>query len=65
MGLMTEQTMKASKFSEVQIDVVLKQTENGTVIGEIRRKTRISRAAFYSLRRKYAGLMPSETKRLR
>jgi hypothetical protein len=48
MGLMTEQTMKASKFSEVQIDVVLKQTENGTVIGEIRRKTRISRAAFYS-----------------
>jgi hypothetical protein len=39
--------MKASKFSEVQIDVELKQAENGTVIGKVRRKTRIFMAAFY------------------
>lgn len=44
--------MKASKFSEAQIAFVLKRAEDGTPIGEVWRK-------------KYAGLMPSEMKRLR
>lgn len=34
-------------------------------IGEVCLKTRISEATFYAWRKKYAGLMPSEMRRLR
>ncbi len=57
--------MKASKFSEAQIAFVLKQAEDGTPIGEVCRKAGISEATFYNWRKRYAGLMPSEMKRLR
>jgi len=57
--------MKASKFSEAQIAFVLKQAEDGTPIGEVCRKAGISDATFYNWRKRYAGLMPSEMKRLR
>ena len=57
--------MKASKFSEAQIAFVLKQAEDGTPVGEVCRKADISDATFYNWRKKYAGLMPSEMKRLR
>lgn len=57
--------MKVSKFSEAQIAFVLKQAEDGTPIGEVCRKAGISDATFYNWRKKYAGLMPSEMKRLR
>ena len=57
--------MKASRFSEAQIAFVLKQAEDGTPIGEVCRKAGISDATFYNWRKKYAGLMPSEMKRLR
>lgn len=57
--------MKASKFSEAQIAFVLKQAEDGTAIGEVCRKAGISEATFYNWRKRYAGLMPSEVKRLR
>lgn len=57
--------MKASKFSEAQIEFVLKQAEDGTPIGEVCRKAGISDATFYNWRKKYAGLMPSEMKWLR
>jgi putative transposase len=57
--------MKASKFSEAQIAFVLRQAEEGTAIGEVCRKAGISEATFYNWRKKYAGLMPSEMKRLR
>jgi len=57
--------MKASKFSEAQIAFVLKQAEDGTAIGEVCRKAGISEATFYNWRKKYAGLVPSEMKRLR
>lgn len=57
--------MKASKFSEAQIAFVLKQAEDGTRIGEVCRKAGISDATLYNRRKKYAGLMPSEMKRLR
>jgi putative transposase len=65
MGRETERTMKASKFSEAQIAFVLKQAEDGTAIGEVCRKAGISEATFYNWRKKYAGLVPSEMKRLR
>jgi putative transposase len=57
--------MKTSKFSEAQIEFVLKQAEDGTTVGEIYRKAGISDATFYAWRKKYAGLMPSEMRRLR
>ena len=60
-----ENPMKASKFSEAQIAFVLKQAEGGTAIGEVCRKAGISEATFYNWRKRYAGLMPSEVKRLR
>ena len=57
--------MKATKFTEAQIAFVLKQAESGTPVGEVRRKAGISDATFYNWRKRYAGLMPSEVKRLR
>lgn len=57
--------MKRSKFSEVPIAFVLKQAEDGTTIGEVCRKAGISDMTFYAWRKKYAGLMPSEMRRLR
>ena len=57
--------MKRSKFSEAQIAFVLKQADDGTSVGEVCRKTGISEATYYNWRKRYAGLMPSEMKRLR
>src|SRR3954466_6002061 len=64
-GPETERAMKKSKFTEAQIAVVLKQAEEGTPVAEVCRKAGISDATFYGWRKKYAGLMPSEMKRLR
>ena len=57
--------MKTSKFSEAQIAYILRQTEEGTAIGEVCRKAGISEATFYNWRKKYGGLLPSEMKRLK
>lgn len=57
--------MKKSKFSEGQIAFILKQAEDGATVGEVCRKAGISEATFYYWRKKYAGLMPTEMKRLR
>jgi putative transposase len=57
--------MKASKFSEAQIAFVLKQAEDGSPVAEVCRKAGISEATYYNWRKKYAGLTPSEMRRLR
>lgn len=57
--------MKKSKFTEAQIAFILKQAEEGTPVAEVCRKAGISDATFYGWRKKYAGLLPSEMKRLR
>jgi putative transposase len=57
--------MKASKFSEAQIAFILRQAKEGTAIGDVCRKAGISEATFYNWRKRYAGLTPSEVKRLR
>ena len=45
--------------------VRLKQAEDGSAVAEGCRKAGISEATFYNWRKKYAGLLPSEMKRLR
>lgn len=57
--------MKASKFSEAQIAIVLKQAQDGTAVAEVCRKAGIGQATYFNWKKKYAGLMPSEMKRLR
>ena len=57
--------MKRSKFTESQIAFILRQAEEGTAVAEVCRKAGISEATFYSWRKKYGGLLPSEMKRLR
>ena len=57
--------MKRSKFSEAQVAFILRQAEEGTAVGEVCRKAGISEATFYAWRKRYAGLMPSEMRRLR
>lgn len=57
--------MKRSKFSEAQVALILQQADEGATIGEVCRKAGISEATFYVWRKKYAGLMPSEMKRLK
>ena len=57
--------MKKSRFSEQQIAFILKQADDGTSVEEVCRKAGISQQAYYRWRKKYAGLMPSEVRRLK
>lgn len=57
--------MKESRFSEQQIAFILRQAEDGTSVEEVCRKADISIQTCYRWRSKYAGLMPSERKRLK
>ncbi len=57
--------MKKSKFTEQQIAFALKQAELGTPVEEVCSKMGISDATFYSSRKKYGGLGPSELRRLK
>ena len=57
--------MKRSKFSEAQIAFILRQAEEGTAVAEVCRKAGISQATYFNWKKKYAGLMPSEMKRLK
>ncbi len=57
--------MKASKFTDAQKAFVIKQGEEGTPVAEICRKAGISQATYFNWKMKYAGLLPSEMRRLR
>ncbi|WP_336064789.1 MULTISPECIES: IS3 family transposase [Marinobacter] len=57
--------MKRSRYTEEQIAFALKQAELGTPVPEVCRKMGISDATFYTWRKKYGGLGPSELKRLK
>lgn len=57
--------MKASRFSDAQKAFILRQAEEGVPIGDVCRKAGISQATFYSWRKKYAGLLPTEMRRLK
>ena len=57
--------MKKSKFTEAQIVFALQQAESGVTVAEVCRKLGISKATFYSWKKKYSGLGPVELRRLR
>lgn len=57
--------MKASKFTDAQKAFIIKQAEDETPVAEVWRKAGISSATFFNWKKKYAGIMPSEMKRLR
>ena len=57
--------MKRSRFSEQQIAFVLRQVEEGTPVAEVCRKAGIGEATYYNWRKRFAGLMPSEMRRLK
>lgn len=57
--------MRKSKFTDEQIAFALKPAELGITVAEVCRKMGISDATFYNWRAKYAGVGPSELRRLR
>lgn len=57
--------MKASRFTDAQKAFIIRQGDEGTPVAEICRKAGISQATYFNWKKKYAGMMPSEMKRLR
>lgn len=57
--------MKSSKFTDAQKAFVIKQFEEGTPVAEVCRKAGISQATYFNWKKKYAGLLPTEMRRLR
>lgn len=57
--------MKASKFTDAQKAFIIKQGEEGTPVAEICRKVGISQATYFNWKKKYAGLLLTEMKRLK
>ncbi len=57
--------MKKSKFTDAQIAFILKQADEGTSVADVCRKAGVSQATFYNWRKKYAGLLPTEMRRLK
>ncbi|ORE91081.1 transposase IS3/IS911 [Stappia sp. 22II-S9-Z10] len=57
--------MKASQFTDAQKAFIIKQGEDGRPVAEICRKAGISLATCFNWKKKYAGILPSEMRRLR
>ena len=57
--------MKASKFTDAQKAFIIKQGEKGTPVAEICRKAGISQATYFNWKKKYAGMLPTDMKKLR
>ncbi len=57
--------MRSSKFTEEQIAFALRQAETGTPVKEVIRKLGITEQTFYRWKKKYAGMMPSDLKKLK
>lgn len=52
--------MKASRFTDAQKAIVIKQGEEGTPVVEVCRKAGIGQATYFNWKKIYAGLLPTE-----
>ena len=57
--------MKASRFADAREAFIIKQGEEGTPVAEICRKAGISQATYFNWKKKYAGMLPTDMKKLR
>lgn len=57
--------MKAARFTDAQKAFVLKQVEEGKTVAEVCREAGISSATYFNWKKKYAGMLPSDMRRLR
>ncbi len=57
--------MKASKFTDAQKAFIIKCGEEGVPVAELCREAGISQATYFNWKKKYAGMMPGEMRRLR
>lgn len=57
--------MKASRFTDAQKAFITKQGDDGKTVAEICREAGISQATYFNWKKKYAGLLPSEMRRVR
>jgi len=57
--------MKASKFTDAQKALILKQGADGVPVADICRKAGISQATYFNWKKKFEGLMPPEMRRLK
>ncbi len=57
--------MKASRFSDAQKAFILKQGADGMPVADICRTAGISQATYFTWKKKYDGLLPSEMRRLK
>ena len=57
--------MKKGRYTEEQIAFALQQAEHGTPVAEVCRKLGITEQSFYRWKRKYAGMLPSDMKKLK
>ena len=57
--------MKDSKFSDAQKAFILKRGADGIPVAEICRRAGISQATYFDWKKKYEGLLPAETRRLK
>lgn len=57
--------MKASKFTDAQKAFIIKQGEEGTPFAEVCRQVGISQATYFNWKKNYAGMLPTDMKKLR
>jgi putative transposase len=57
--------MKKTRYSEEQIGFALRQSETGTLVGEVIRKMGISTQTFYRWKKQYGQMAVDEIRRLK
>ena len=57
--------MKSARFTDAQKAFVLKQVKEGKTVAEVCREAGISSATYFNWKKKYAGMLPSDMRRLR
>jgi putative transposase len=57
--------MKVSKFSDAQKAFIIQQGDEGTPVANVCRKAGISQTTYFNWKKKDAGLLPTEMKRLK